>query len=119
MAILDDLTKAASDAISTGAKAARGQGTALKGDFEKLLKPNFEAILVQIAAITEDAIAKNIGPAQAKSDLATQLDRVQPLVLAIAELSLLAVQVIIDAILDALKAVVNTATTHAIGIALL
>jgi hypothetical protein len=37
----------------------------------------------------------------------------------VAELALLAVQTIINAVLDALKTVVNTATTHAIGIGLL
>ncbi len=119
MAILDDLRQAASGALSAGAAAARGQGTALRADFENLVRPNLDAVLVQIAAITEDVVARNIGADQARDDLATQRDRVQAVILAAAELALLAVQVIINAILDALKSVVNAAATRAIGVGLL
>lgn len=119
MAILDDLRTAVTNAISAGANAARGQGTALKVDFEVLVKPNLDAIVVQIAAITEDLIDDNISLDQARDDLKTQLDNVQPLILAEAELALLAVQVIINAVMNALKSAVNAATTGAIGIAVL
>jgi hypothetical protein len=119
MAILDDLRQAATQAISAGATAARGQGTALKADFENLVRPNLDAILIQVAAITEDVIAGNIGSDQARDDFKTQWDAVQTLILAVSELALLAVQTIINAVLDALKTVVNIATTHAIGIGLL
>jgi len=119
MAILDDLRTAVTNAISAGANAARGQGTALKGDFENLVKPNLDDVVVQIAAITEDVIAGNISQAQAKDDLGTQLDRIQSVILAEAELALLAVQVIINSVINALKSAVNTATTGAIGVALL
>lgn len=119
MAILDDLKTAVTNAISAGANAARGQGTALKGDYENLVKSNLDAVVVNIAAITEDVISGNISQDQAKEDLGTQLDSIQSLILAVAELTLLAVQVIIDAVINALKSAVNTATTGAIGIALL
>lgn len=119
MAILDDLKTAVTSAISAGTSAARGQGTAIKGDFENLVKPNLDAVAVQIAAITEDVITGNISQDQAKEDLGTQLDNIQPLILAEAELALLAVQVIIDAVINALKSVVNTVTKGAIGVALL
>jgi hypothetical protein len=119
MAIVDDLRQGATAALSAGASAVRGQGAALTADFENLVRPNLDAILIQVAAITEDVVAGNIGTDQARDDLVTQLDRVQPLILAVAELALLAVQTIINAVLDALKTVVNAATTHAIGVGLL
>lgn len=109
MALLDDLKTAATDALSAGASAARAQGTALKGDFETLVKPNLDAIVVQIESITQDRINGIIGDDQARNDLNEQLARIQPLVLAMAELSLLAVQNIINAVLAALTAVINKA----------
>ncbi|HUK10187.1 MAG TPA: hypothetical protein VLX09_20110 [Stellaceae bacterium] len=115
MAIVDDIRSAVESAISAGATAARGQGAALSSDFETLVKPNFEAIVTQTAAISEDLITGNIGPDQARDDLQTQLDNVEPIILAESELALLAVQVIINAVISALKSAVNTAT----GIALL
>lgn len=119
MAILDDVRSAVTNAISAGANAARGQGAALKADFENLVKPNLDDIVIKIAEITEDVIADNITQDQARDDLGTQLDRIQPLILAMAELALLAAQVIINAVMNALKSAVNTATTAAIGIAIL
>jgi predicted type IV restriction endonuclease len=118
MAVLDDLRTAVTNALSAGAGAARAQGTALATDFEKLVKPNLDAIVVEAAAIAQDRIDGNIGDDQARDDLATQFDRVQTEILAAAELSLLAAQVIINAVLDALKAAIDTATTRAIGVAL-
>ena len=119
MAIADDLKTALTGALSAGANAARGQGAALKADFETLVLPNLEAIAIQVGAITDDLIANNIGVDQWRDDLATQRERIQPLILGAAELGLLAVQVIINAVLDALKTALNAATTRAIGIALL
>lgn len=117
--LLDDLTTAATNALSAGANAARAQGAALANDFETLIKPNLDAIVVQVAAITQDRIDGNIGDDQAKDDLGTQFDCIQPLVLATAQLALLAVQVIINTVLDSLKSVINAATTQAIGVGLL
>jgi hypothetical protein len=119
VAILDDLRKAATSAISAGAAAARGQGTKLKTDFEALVKPNLDAVVVRVAAISEDLAAGNIGADQARDDLQTQFDTIAPLILAAAELSLLSAQVIINAVMNALKGVVNAASTRAIGVALL
>lgn len=119
MPIVDDVKTALTGALSAGAGAARGQGTALKQDFETLVRPNLEAIAAEVAAITEDLIAGNIGADQARDDLATQSSRIEPLILGVAELALLAVQVIINAVLDALKATVNAATSRAIGISVL
>lgn len=118
MAIVDEVRTAVGNAISAGAAAARGQGTALKGDFENLVKPNLEAVVMQVAAITEDLVAGNIGKDQARDDLKTQFDSVQPIILAEAELALLSIQVIINAVMNALKSAINTATTRAIGIAI-
>ena len=115
MAILDGLKTSVTDALSAGATAARGQGTALSADFENLVKPTLDDIASQCAAISEDLVAGNIEADQARDDLQTQLDRIQPLILAEAELALLAVQVIIDAVVKALTSGVNAAT----GIALL
>ncbi len=115
MPIVDDLTNLATAALNAGATAARAQGAALSGDFENLVKPNLDDIVAQIAAITEDVVAGNIGADQAKDDLSTQMDRIEPLILTEAELALLAVQVIIQAVENALKGAVNTAA----GVALL
>lgn len=115
MAMLDELKQAVSDAIKTGASEARAQGTALKGDFENLVKPQLNDILVQVESITKDYVAGNISKAQAQSDLTTQRDRIKPIILTVAELAFLAVQTIINAALDALKTVVNKAA----GVALL
>jgi predicted type IV restriction endonuclease len=119
VALVNDLRTAVTAALSAGVAAARGQGTALKADFEALIKPNLDAIVVQVAAIGEDLVAGNIGAAQARDDLHTQLDAVTPLILAEAELTLLAAQVIINAVMNALKSVINAASTRAIGVALL
>lgn len=119
MPILDDLRTAVTGAIAAGATAARGQGVALTGDFETLVKPNLDAVVVQVAAITEDLVAGNIGKDQAGGQYRTQLDNVPPIILAAAELALLAVQQIIDAVVNALTSVVNEATTRAIGFAVL
>jgi hypothetical protein len=119
MAILDELRTAATQALQAGASSLRGQGIALRADFENLLRPNLEGVLATIADISEDFIAGNIGPEQARDDLATQSDRVQALILATAELALVAIQIVINAVMDAIKTVVNAATTRAGGIALL
>lgn len=119
MAILDELRQAATQAISAGASSLRGQGTALRGDFENFIRPNLDGILIHIADISDDFIAGNIGPEQARDGLDTQMHSVRALILAAAELTLLAVQTVINAVLDALKTVVNAATTRATGIAVL
>jgi hypothetical protein len=115
MAILDELKKAATNALSAGATAARQQGTALTGDFVSLARAQLEDVLEQIASIAEDYTLENISKDQAHDDIQTQCHRIKPIVLGIAELATLAVQQIIDAILDALKATVNAAA----GVALL
>jgi hypothetical protein len=115
MAVIDDLRQSVSGAISSGASAARAQGVALKGDFESLVKPQLDDILVRVAAITENYTAGNILEDQAQSDLAAQRNRVVPIILGVAELTLLALQTIINAVMNALKTAVNTAA----GIALL
>jgi hypothetical protein len=109
MAILDDLTSAAEDALAAGAKTARHEGKALGDDFEKLVRPNLEAVIAQMAQITEDLAKGDIGQDQAKDDLATQFDAIPPLILAETELLLEAVQDIINAVIGALKAAINTA----------
>src|SRR5882762_9114336 len=119
MAIIDDLKHAATQTISAGANSLRGQGTALRGDFENLVRPELDGILLKIADITEDLTAGNIGAEQARDDLQTQLDRVQPVILGAADLALLALQTVINTVLDALKTVVNSATTRGVGIAVL
>jgi hypothetical protein len=115
MAILEDLKAAVTSAISAGADAARKQGTVLTADYNNQLLPNFDAVLIQIASITDDVVAQNITPTQAIPDFTTQFDCIPPLILAEAELVLLGVQVITNAVMDALKGVVNSA----IGVALL
>ena len=119
LAIEDDLRAAVTAALSAGIAAARKQGSALGADFESLVKPNLDAIVVRIAAIAEDRVIGTIDDDQAREDISSQLDTVRPIILAAGELALLAVQTIVNAVLDALKAALNTATTHAIGIALL
>lgn len=114
MAILDDLRQAVTNAVSAGADAARAQGTALRGDFENLVRPQLDGVLVQVAAITSDFVDGNISQEQAQSDLATQCNRIRPIIIGAAELELLAVQTIIKAVLDALKAAVKGAAGVAI-----
>jgi hypothetical protein len=115
MAIINDIREAVNSAVSKGTAAARSQGAALHGDFESLVKPQLEDIYLQVAAIASDYIEGNILKDQAKDDLQTQCDRVQPIVLGVAELALLAVQSVINAILDALKSAANKAA----GVALI
>jgi hypothetical protein len=115
MTILDDLRQAATSAISAGATAARGQGTALRGDFENLVKPQLDDILIRIADIASDFIATTISKQQAQDDLVEQYNRVEPVILGASELLLEAGQVIINAVLDALKTAVNAA----VGVALI
>ena len=76
MPIVDDVKTALTGALSAGANAARGQGTALKQDFEALVRPNLEAIAAEVAAITDDLIAGNNEADQARDDLATQSSRI-------------------------------------------
>jgi hypothetical protein len=115
MAVIDDLRQAVSSAVAAGSTAARVQGTALKGDFENLVKPQLDDILVQIETITSQFVSGDISQDQAQDDLTEQCNRVTPVILGVAELAVLAVQAIINAVMDALKAVVNKAA----GIALL
>ncbi|MGH8428192.1 MAG: hypothetical protein ACRES7_09470 [Gammaproteobacteria bacterium] len=115
MAILDDLRQAVTGALSESASAARAQGTALKGDFEAFVKPQLDDMLVKVEFITSNYVAGNIGKEQAQENLTIQRNRIQPIILAVAELALQAVQVIINAVADAVKNTVNTAA----GIALL
>lgn len=115
MAVIDDLRQAVKVAVAAGSNAARSQGIALKGDFENLVVPELDDILVQIEAITADFVAQNIQQPQAKDDLSTQSNRVMPIILGVAELTMMAVQAIINAVMDAVKTVVNKAA----GVALL
>jgi hypothetical protein len=115
MAIEDDVRQAVSAAISAGSSAARAQGIALKSDFEKVLKTQLDDVVVQTAAIAGDVALGNIGPDQAKDDLQTQKNRIVPIILGVAELAVLAVQTIINAVITALQAAVNKAA----GVALL
>jgi hypothetical protein len=115
MALLNDLEAAATKALTAGVTAARAQGAALAGDFETLVKPNLDAIVVQVAAITQDRIDGAIGDDQARDDLSSQFGRVRTEALAMVELSELALQTIVNAVLAALKGAINAA----VGVALL
>lgn len=114
MALVDAFRQGVSNAVSAGSAAARGQGAALKSDFEVLVKPQLDDIIVQIASITEDYVSRSISKEQAQDDLSTQCNRIKPIILAVAELALLAIQTIINAVLNALREAVNAAA----GIAL-
>jgi hypothetical protein len=115
MAVIDDLRQAVSSAVTAGSSAARAQGTALKGDFENLVKPQLDDILVQIEWITSQFAVGDIAQDQAEDDLTEQSHRIVPVILGVAELDELALQTIINAVMDALRAAVNKAA----GIALL
>ena len=115
MAVIDDLRQAAVNALSAGATATRAQGAALKADFEILVKPQLDDILAQIAAITADFISGNISKQQAQDDLHAQGNRIKPIILGEAELTFLAVQTIVNSVLNAVKSTVNAT----VGIALL
>lgn len=118
MALLDDLTQTADSTLTAGATAARGQGVALAADYENLLRPNLQAIIVQLASITEARIAGTINTELAQLNLNQQFESLSDLAVAETELVLLAVQTIINAVINALKSVINTATTRAIGVGL-
>lgn len=118
MALLDDLTQAADNALTTGATAARAQGVALAADYENLLKPNLQAIVVQLASITEARIAGTISTQLAQLNLNQQFESLSDLAVAETELVLLAVQTIINAVINALRSVINAATSRAIGVGL-
>ena len=119
MALLEDLRSAVGQAVSVGVGSLREQGTLLRADFENLVRPNIDDILVRIADIGDDFTAGHIGPEQARDNLAIQLGRVQALIVAVAALALLAVQIVVNAVLDAIKGVINVATTRLSGVALL
>ena len=119
MAILDDLRTAATQGLSAGVASLRGQGAAVRADFENLIRPNLDGVLVTIAEISEDLTAGNITPEQARDDLATQRDRTRAVIFAAGELTLVALQVVVDAVMDAIRTVVNAASSRAVGVALL
>jgi hypothetical protein len=81
MAVIDDLRHAVSSAVAAGSTAARVQGTALKGDFESLVKPQLDDILVEIEAITAQFVVGDIAQDQAQDDLTEQCNRVTPVIL--------------------------------------
>ncbi len=116
MALVDDLQKAATDTLVAGATAARNQGLALAADFESLVRPNLLDVSERVAAITAARIAGTINDDLAKLNLQQQFERIADLAIGQAELVVLAVQNILNAIIDALRAVVNAASTRAIGI---
>ncbi len=109
MAVIDDLRQAVSQALAAGSSAARAQGTALRGDFENLVRPQLDDVLVQIESISSQFVVGDIGEDQARDDLNEQSNRVVPLILGVTELSELALQTVINAVMDALKAAVNKA----------
>jgi hypothetical protein len=109
MSIQDELGKALSDGLKAGATAARGQGAALRADFENLVKPQFDDIVAQLAGIAQNLLDGNIGPDQARAASQTQMDGIPPIIEAAAELAVLAVQVIVNAVIGALKSAINTA----------
>ena len=118
MSLADDLSKAASEALTAGVNAARGEGVALAADFQKLLEPNLLDIVRRIADITAARIAGTISTELAQLDLKPQFESIEDLAEAAEELVLLAVQNILNAVINAVKAVINSATTHALGFAL-
>ena len=119
LAILDDLRTAATQAVTAGVNAAKGQGAALRADFETLVKPRLDAVVILDRGNHRRCRRRHHRRRAGARGSENQLDNIEPLILAVSELALLAVQVIINAIMDALKAAVNTATTRGIGIALL
>ena len=119
MAVIDVLKPLVQSGISAGISTARSQGQALRADIDNLIKPQMEDVVKQIASITEARLADRIEDDQAQDAIRTQLDRIQPLLLALGELSLLAVQTIVNAILDAIKQGVDGILQGAIGITLL
>ncbi len=116
MALLNDLQKAATDALTAGAAAARNQGVALAADFETLLRPNLLDVIARVSAIAEARIAGTITAELARLNLQQQFERIEDLAIGQAELVLLAVQNILNAIIDALRLAVNAASNRAIGI---
>jgi hypothetical protein len=118
MSLADDLSRAASDALTAGVNAARGEGVALAADFRNLLEPNLLDIVGRIADIAAARIAGTITTDLARLDLRLQFESIEDLAVAEANLVLLAVQNILNAVINALKAVINTATTHSLGFAL-
>ena len=118
MALLDDLSAAVTNALKAGADAARAQGAELANDFNTLVKPNLDSVVVAVASITEKRIAQQIGDDEARDLMGLAFDQVGTLILAMVELAELALQTIVNAVLASLKSVVNDATTRAIGVAL-
>lgn len=114
MGVLDDLKTALTKGLDAGAAAVRQQGTAIKDDFTDFIRPNFDAIVAELAQIGEDRLAGRIGDQQAQDDAADQLASVKTILEAEAELGALAIQTIANAVLDALKSALNAA----VGIAL-
>jgi hypothetical protein len=118
MAPLDDLTQAAESTLTAGATTAPAQGVALAADYENLLRPNLQAIVVQLASITEACVTGTISKDLAELNLNQQFEQISDLAVAESELVLLAVQNIINAVINARKRVISTATTQAIGVGL-
>jgi hypothetical protein len=119
MTLTDDLRNVAANALTAGVAAARGQGVALAGDFETLIRPQLFEIVAQIGAITQARIDGTIGSELAQLNLKQQFGSIEDLAITEAELALQAVQSILQAVVDALRAAINVATSHAIGVALL
>ena len=109
MTVLNDVQTAAEKALTAGMTAARNGGKGLAADLASQLKPNLLDIAAQIASITEARITGTITTELAQLNLKQQFESIRDLAVAEAELVLLAIQDILNAVIDALKAAVNTA----------
>jgi hypothetical protein len=109
MTVLSDVQAAAENALTAGANAARNEGKGLAADLASQLKPNLLDIAAQIASITEARIAGTITTELAQLNLKQQFESIEDLAIAEEELVLLAIQDILNAVIDALKAAVNAA----------
>ena len=114
MAILDDLQAALKNGIAAGAASAQTQGVNLAQDALNAIEPNLKAVVAELAAIAQDRVDGNIGDQQAKDGVTTQLNRIPTLITEATELVAVALQAIIDAVLNALKAAIGAATGVAI-----
>lgn len=109
MTVLNDVQTAAEKALTAGMTAARNGGRGLAADLASQLKPNLLDIAAQIASITEARSTGTITTELAQLNLKQQFESIRDLAVAEAELVLLAIQDILNAVIDALKAAVNTA----------
>jgi hypothetical protein len=109
MSIADDITSALQAGAQAGAAAASTAGRDLRQDIQNFVVPHLRDIGVQVASIVQKRLDGTYTDVTAKALIDSEEDAIQTLVETMVSLAVLESQTIVNAIIDALNKVVNTA----------